>query len=138
MKVYRYMSRKEFDAVWNGEELINDMDHGARRAKTNSVGFCFLGEEGDGNPYSPIDSYQFLSGIVSDDILVEFEVLDESSLTESWGVYADPCWNHWDDTIIVKEYCTTRYSSETLKPLRYTPDVGFDICEKDVHWYDFH
>ena len=39
MKIFRFMSRAEFEKYKNNEVLKNDTKH---IGKTNSVGFCFL------------------------------------------------------------------------------------------------
>ena len=96
MKVYRYMSFKEFNTMILGIPVVHKKR--AFRARTNSYGFCFLPETTEFSVYSEYSNerhdfsynaeqcYEFLSGIVSEDILVEFEVLNESILFEGYGV----------------------------------------------------
>ena len=81
MKIFRYMSKKEFDKLIKGEVLKNNKHH---QGHTNSVGFCFM--KVDDN--EPRYAYEFLSGVVDDDVCVVFET--NKKLTKSYGVYADP------------------------------------------------
>ena len=107
MKYYRFMSKNEFEKLINGETLKNDKKH---QAKTNSVGFCFMKYD----DYKPKDAYEFMSGIVSEDICVVFETTKK--LTKSYGVYADPdLSNGWFASITVDEYCIKEYSLQNFK-----------------------
>ena len=123
-KFYRYMSLAEMQKLTSGMELIHK---GRFHARTDSEGFCFLSEKTkasslhDENEYvfSPEECYDFLGGIVSSDVLVEFEANDDVSFTESYGIYADPMTDGWDDFIEATEYCIPSYSLDTLKPIRY-------------------
>lgn len=81
MKLYRYMSINEFLKLMSGEKLTNTNKFSMNR--TDSEGFCFLGEEtayqhgydhdeGQILTYDALSCLKFLKGIVSDEILVEF------------------------------------------------------------------
>ena len=125
MKVFRFMSQEEFDKLQNGETLINTDNH--KDLNTNSVGFCFM----DCEDYSPESAYEFLDGIVSEDIVVQFEV-DESLLTKSGGMYADPDGEWFLSRMWVDEYCCTSYNNKDFKLLSYAkPDWSgcFDWTE---------
>lgn len=124
MKLYRYMSAQEFNDLCIGMDMVNENPHEC--CATNSIGFCFLGEHtkehyGD-RVFSPTDCYDFLSGIVSPDVLVEFDAPDDA-VSESYGTYADP--DDYDCDLFniarigITEYCTTHYSRDTFRPLRY-------------------
>jgi hypothetical protein len=128
------MSKKEFSILSSGSILSNDKNHAKAGCYTDSIGFCFLGE--DTNGFDPVRCYEFLSGIVCDDVLVEFET-DETNLQESWGQYADP-YGSFFDTFCITEYCTCSYSIDTFKPIRYTCDVDYCRNIKTVKWYDFN
>ena len=147
MKVYRYMSFKEFNTMILGIPVVHKKR--AFRARTNSYGFCFLPETTEFSVYSEYSNerhdfsynaeqcYEFLSGIVSEDILVEFEVLNESILFEGYGVYADPTYiSGWDGRICIIEYSTPQYDWTTLRPLRAK------IPERDWgtknEWFNLH
>ena len=109
MRLFRFMSKKEFDKLLNGEDLINNKEH---QGFTNSVGFCFMeGKEADAEY-----SYEFLSGIVSREICVLFETNEK--LNESYGIYADP-YGSFFDSITRDEYCIKKYNKETIKPIKY-------------------
>ena len=135
MKIYRYMSKNEFDLYSAGKEIIGKEHNGC---KTTSVGVCFLpeivrfvsGEETyEWNPEMCLD---FLTGIVSkDEILVEFET--DKEMTISKGTYADPidiC--DWFATITIKELCTPSYSAKDCKALRYKVNGIWYEYEKEV------
>ena len=76
----------------SGMELVHK---GRFHANTESEGFCFLSEKTkaeslhDENEYTfdPTECYNFLSGIVSSDVLVEFHVNEDVSFKESYGIY---------------------------------------------------
>ena len=128
MKVFRFMSKEEFEGFQNGEVLLNNTDHKELGQKTDSVGFCFM----DCEDYIPESAYDFLSGTVSDDVVAVFEV-DESLLTKSSGTYAEPLWwgddVNWFSTMNVDEYCCTFYSNKDFKLLSYAKPEHFDWTE---------
>lgn len=125
MKVFRFMSKNEFDDYMKGLNLFNEKIH---EGNTTSVGFCFL----DSNDFEPRNAIKFLSGIVSMDYCVEFEVI--KPLKERYGQYAKPIQNYQEifnllkqlgqrPRFTTKEYCTTFYNKDTLKVIRYADDV---------------
>lgn len=128
MKVFRFMSLKELKKYLNEEELINRTKH---KAKTSSVGFCFMAEK----DVSPKDAYDFLLGVVSNELCAEFEV-DKNKLNESYGVYADPYGPSFFSSQIVTEYCTEKYSKKDFKLLRIA-DIEFNNEEREFvfNWH---
>jgi hypothetical protein len=126
MKLYRYMSREELDIYKSGGYVV-----GRRRTRYSNSdwhGVCFLGEvtkftsyyEGEGEEYSftPKKCATFLCGIVANDLLVEFEVLDQSLVSEDHGIiYADPINGAWEARISITEYSMERYSQKELRLL---------------------
>lgn len=80
MQIFRFMSVKEFALYLSGRKLINNTKH---KRPTNSVGFCFLSL----GQYKPEQAFHFLTGIVSCDVCVVFEV-DRSKIIKSWGKYS--------------------------------------------------
>lgn len=126
-KVFRFMSEKEFRAMDAYVPMVHPRHHFAARA--GSVGFCFL----DAKERNACFALKFLSGIVSQDICVEFEV-DEKYLTKSCGLYADPC-SDCGDTIDVTEYCTPAYSREMFKPVRYAFPKPYGW---EIEWYPYN
>ena len=115
MKVFRFMSYAEFLKYIKGEKLENKTEH---TGNTNSVGFCFMEYEED---YDIEYSYEYLSGIVDEEVICVFEV-DKSKLKESWGVYADP-YGSFFSTITETEYCTKSYNKNDFKLIK----AGFNV-----------
>ena len=124
MKVFRFMSKKEFKLFKSGKTLINDAEH-KKVYDSDSVGFCFFDED----DYSPEYAYEFLSGIVSNDVCVRFEV-DKSLLIKSHGIYADPFGDNFFSTMGATEYCCTSYNNKDFKMLSYS--IGFS--DYDFDW----
>lgn len=142
MKVFRFMSKEEFEKYNNGEKLINKTEH---EAKTNSIGFCFL----DCDEYTPEYAIHFLSGIVNFDICAVFET--DVKLNKTFGKYATPLeptgnyvmdlfylLNNFQDYFIANEYCITEYSKENFKLLKYSEDIiaqhTYPIAEQKLNW----
>lgn len=122
------MSKREFQRMDAYVDMVHPKTH--FNARTKSVGFCFL----DSAEYDACDAIRFLCGIVSSDICVEFEV-DEKCLDKSFGIYADPYSDDYDNTISVTEYCTTTYCRDVFKPVRY----GFpDSSAAGFMWYSYN
>lgn len=126
------MSMKEFEKLNSGMSLINRNQF--KQNRTMSCGFCFLPESTiiEDIEFNPIDCIEFLRGIVTNDILVEFEVSNSNSIRESMGVYAHPYL--WDEAIIINEYCTDTYSRNTFVPTRY----ALVESRTKFQWYDFN
>ena len=124
MLVARFMGTEEWKKINCGMELTSEKRF---KCRTASTGFCFI-------PLEKIEDinfvFSFLNGIVSDDFVIIFETKENSNLRESWGVYADPM-GSWGDVITVTEYCTNKYSIETLTPIAY------GVIDKHYHWNVF-
>lgn len=108
MKIFRFMSKNEFDKLIQGEILKNNKIH---QGNTNSIGFCFMKVEDN----TPEFAYEFLSGIVSDDVCVVFET--NKKLTKSYGIYANPYGNFFS-TITEDEYCIKEYNLKDFKIIK--------------------
>ena len=127
MKVFRFMSRNEFNKYINGETLVNNKDHNKDgHNKTASVGFCFF-------PYAqfkPEEMLHSLTGIVSFDVCCIFET-DKKNIKRSYGRYSKA--KNKDSferiTFIAKEFCTTQYSKETFTLLKVAIPDWFDWDE---------
>ena len=76
----------------------------------------------------------FLSGIVAFDICAVFET--KKKLNKTYGMYAKPIKStgnfaidllnmslHYMDNFTANEYCTTEYSSEDFKLLKYSENI---------------
>lgn len=133
MKIFRFMSYKEFEKYMNGENLYNNTKH---KAKTNSIGFCFF----DINDFSPEFAWRFLKGAIFPDICVVFEV-DETLLRKGYGIYSDPnktlyeLMNFIPKMVRVSEYCTENYNKEVFKLMKYTTNkLDFLKNYKSFEW----
>lgn len=139
--VFRYMSEKEFYLVTSGNVIVGKRHF---RARTNSSGVCFLPSEvefysnGIKYQFTPEQCFEFMSGIVCDEVLVKFEVID-ADLTESYGVYADPIDLGWFSRITITELCIPYYDMEMLKPVAYAvrDDEGWDF-EAKWRWFEYN
>lgn len=133
MKVFRYMSKDEFDKYCHGEKLVNTTDH--RKKFSTSKGFCFfeyldLDDNGiDG--ISPEYAYEFLHGVATMDIVAVFET--DKEMTKSSGRYADP-YGSFFDTIWMDEYCTTEYDNKSFHLIKYGHIERDDNFELNVVW----
>lgn len=120
MRVYRYMSTREFRDMLAGCDIIGH----SHNARTTSSGVCFLPmvvDYTDGEKRRACSAryaYNFMRGIVSDDVLVEFES-PKGMLFDTEGVYANPHTCGWFDRIIVHELCIPSYNRDNIIPLRY-------------------
>ena len=120
MKFYRFMSMKEFNKMISGADIVGKKSFEAR---TTSTGVCFLSEQTlcKHDEYKATinveQAYDFLCGIVSDDIVVEFEA--QQKLTESYGIYASIFGSAYFDTMVVTEYCVPSYNRNNMIPVRY-------------------
>ena len=147
MKIFRFMSEKEFEKYKNGEELINNTDHHEMGQKTNSVGFCFL----NAKEFQPEYAAHFLSGIVGTGTILQkasglenticavFET-DGKNLKRTYGRYARPRSvkeiraGVEAEAFFANEYCTTSYSKEKFKLLKYAKPIWFDWDYKHWDW----
>lgn len=136
MKLYRYMSNKELQKLMAGIKMYPNVNF--HKAKTDSEGFCFLGEKtivqyGDEDYcFSPENCIRFLSGIVTNEVLVEFEA-NVSLVKESWGCYSDP-FGDYDDSIFITEYCAKTYDRDNFIPTRYALVPDFEV--RNTIWYN--
>ena len=142
MKVFRFMSKLEFEKYKNDITLINNKKHDE---KTNSIGFCFLNIE----EFTPEEAMHFLSGIATFDVCAVFET--EEKLNKTYGIYAKPIkttgnpfedllnlFSGFTDNFTANEYCITEYSKKTMKLLKYSEEIWrqWDPAEeqKNLKW----
>lgn len=142
MKVFRFMSKLEFEKYKNDITLINNKKH---NGKTNSIGFCFLNIE----EFTPEEAMHFLSGIATFDVCAVFET--EEKLNKTYGIYAKPIkttgnpfedllnlFSGFTDNFTANEYCITEYSKKTMKLLKYSEEIWrqWDPAEeqKNLKW----
>lgn len=127
MKIFRFMSKVEFEKYKNNFTLKNNKKH---EGKTNSVGFCFFNIE----DFIPEEAMHFLSGIVTFDICAVFET--EEKMKKTYGIYAKPfksTGNPMEDLInllmgftdrfTADEYCITEYNKNNMKLLKYSENI---------------
>lgn len=137
MKVYRFMSKWEFDYMIQGGIIVGCKSY---KARTNSSGVCFFPEYLDasnGEYYwsiFPWEYHCFFKGCSRREynVLVEFEA-DPSIFTEAYGVYADPEGDYYD-RMVVNELNIPRYSRDVIKPLRYSVPDEFGEC--GIEWWE--
>ena len=142
MKIFRFMSNKEFQKYRCSNKLKNNKIH---KGKTNSIGFCFLNME----DFTPEKAMHFLSGNVSFDVCAVFET--EKQLNKTYGVYAKPLEMTgnmstdmitlllgWTESFTATEYCCTEYDNKTFKLLRYSKNIwnqwNPSEFQKDLKW----
>lgn len=127
MKVFRFMSKIEFEKYRNGFTLKNNKRHDGR---TNSVGFCFLSIE----DFTPEETMHFLNGIATFDVCAVFET--KENLNKTYGVYAKPIkstgnlMEDWikllcgfNDRFKANEYCITEYDKNKMRLIKYSEDI---------------
>lgn len=130
MRVFRFMSKKEFDLYNKGIALRNMTFHGDGN-RSSSIGFCFL----DCNDFEPEEAIHFLSGLVSTDVCAIFDV-DKDKLRVAKAQYADNRTKNAPLSVLIEqirtnsipsmeitEYCTTHYSAEDFKLVKYITDI---------------
>lgn len=119
MKLFRFMSLGEFQKYCNGEKLINTTNHNKDENKaSNSVGFCFFNLA----DYKPEEILHSVTGIANISICVIFET-ERKNVIRSKGRYSRAVNEYERESFIAKEYCTTEYSKDTFKLLKYAiPD----------------
>lgn len=117
MKVTRFMSRAEWDALCSCKKITNNRKHDA---KTTSVGFCFSED-------SPKVAWKYLGGVVDADVCVTFDFPD-GFLTESTAKYADQRDGaEFGDLMTKREWCCTEYSLNDCKVVKVIdPFMGED------------
>ena len=117
MKLFRFMSLKEFEKYATGQVLMNKTDHNKdNNQKTNSVGFCFFNYA----HYKPEEMLHSLTGIVTLDVCCIFETKIKN-VHKSYGRYSRA--KSKDifirESFIATEFCTTEYSNKDFKLLEY-------------------
>lgn len=126
MKLFRFMSLGEFQKYCNGETLINNTNHKEKGQASNSIGFCFFNIA----DYKPEIMLHSLTGIANVSICVIFETKREN-IRKSKGRYSRAINEYERESFIAKEYCTTTYSLDTFKLLKYTIPDWFNEEEWD-------
>jgi hypothetical protein len=159
MKIYRYMSFAEFNAMMSGITL--EHKGFAKRKlrysimKSNHTGFSFFPESVEFSmldekmvdeelivkeynfKFTPEGCYSFLRGHVSSDVLVEFEVLDESKLNLDSDIYNIFFVREWvEDFVYIHEYHLKQYDWTILRPLKAKIIKGYNMTKNG--WFDLH
>lgn len=152
MKVFRFMSKSEFEILKSGSTLINTTNHREEKQnRTSSIGFCFL----DLKEYTPEYAYHFLKGI--DDrykepyqVCVIFET-NRNNLKKGKGIYAKPINADYEnlslfdilnvildrDEFVANEYSTTSYNKEDFKIIQYAK-VDIFMNDNDWKWREYN
>ena len=124
MRVTRFMSKDEWDALREGRILLNETDHfNSGKGGSNSKGFCFTED-------TPDEAWKYLKGIVDADVCVVFE-FPKGHLKESYGVYADQREGaEFFDKMLKREWCCQTYHSSIAKVIEVKdPFQGADYRE---------
>jgi hypothetical protein len=123
------MSVKELKMIMNGQTVKGQLQEDVRSSTDNEANVCFLGEVttfrevGEDHAYTADQCYEFLSGIVSEEILVEFET--NTTLQHGRGRYASP-YGFGSTSIYIDEYYVPEYSTVDFTITRYgTPGYDF-------------
>ena len=126
MIFYRYMSHTEFNKYLNCQTIYPT-------DRWNCNGVCFLSEKTkviswkDNIFYlSPIECLDFLTGIVTEEVLCQFEI-NKNIITPQLSTYADYNWEHSLDydynnsetLCTVKEYILPYYNYHNATLLSY-------------------
>lgn len=120
MKLFRFMSKEEFDKYIKNEKLVNNTDHAKAGQKSNSIGFCFFNYA----HYKPEEMLHSLTGIVDFDVCCIFET-ERNNVKRTYGRYSKAISKNSfiRETIIAHEYCTTEYSKGNFKLLKHSIPV---------------
>lgn len=123
MRYVRFMGQKELNEYLAGKCLMNTTDW-SKGSKSNSVGFCFFDDS-----EAPEERMEYLTGVVSMEIVAVFEPIEDVRFKESSGLYRDPkqdvpesLWEALFAPITmqqVKEYSLTQYSRHSLRLVAY-------------------
>lgn len=151
MKVFRFMSLKEFMLLKEGKTLYNKTNHKKDYNQgTTSIGFCFLNLE----DFEPELAYHFLRGVDMNykepyQVCVVFET-DEDFLVKGKGRYAKPLtdkemlrmsieefFDFRKNSMIIDEYSTMSYNREDFKILKYSP-VNVLMRDTDWKWREYN
>lgn len=127
MKVFRFMSKKEYEKLINGEKLINRAKH---MAHTTSVGFCFM----DLKDNPPEVAYHYLIGLVCPEVCVIFNVKNKNVLSKGYGRYTDINSKNFFARCIREEYYTTQYSKEDLEPIMVSKKIDYGLFDYIFNW----
>lgn len=116
MKVYRFMSLKEFCGMVSGKDVIKRKSF--PNCLTKSCGISFTND-----PHLIIE----MAGIIGKGVLVEFEG-NEEDLTKSPSISLDET---------ATAYYINSYNNKILKPLRYAPTAHFlSPSDYQFTWFD--
>lgn len=143
MKVFRFMSKEEFEKFNKGENLLNNTKH---NGKTDSIGFCFFNIE----DVEVKEAIHFLSGIVNFEVCAVFET-EKNNLKEGYGIYAKPLKSTGIFALDLyevltnrekmqrTEYSTTNYNNKKFKLEKYSENIWkqyspFNEEQKDLKW----
>lgn len=140
MQYVRFMSVNELEKFKRGEVLANNTDWRKRAMVTDSVGFCFFGDE-----VPPEKRIEYLTGIVNLDRVAVFEQIGGRPMKESVGRYRDPERDLPDDifaalftapvTMDVPEYSVETYSQETMRLVK-VGKVTDPLFQRTIEWED--
>ena len=132
MKVFRFMSKEEFEKYLKGETLTNATDH-SKMHGSDAVGFCFLEFKGI---ESVRKAFLFLIGLVNTDVLVVFKAPDDF-LKKGKATVSDPDRYEEFETMEVEELSCLSYSKNELKLIDFVYDFDYNTPINQINWF-FH
>ena len=130
MKVFRFMSRKEFEKYLRGETLTNDTIHSQLHG-SDAVGFCFL--EFKGIEFIR-KAFLFLIGLVNTDVLAVFEA-PEDYFKKGKATVSDPDGYEEFETMEIEELSCTSYSKDNLKLVDFTYNFDYNESINHIDWF---
>ena len=141
MKLYRYMSIVEFVKMSSGMDM-KPFHMRFNPGATISKGFCFLGRKTFGRThgphaqeyhFNPLECLTFMSNVVDDEVLVEFEADDNIDMGYGYGFYNNP--HDSEKSMTINEYYLLDYDKSKLKPQRFI--LGPSLNPNENKWIDF-
>lgn len=112
IRVTRFCSRKEYEALMHGETVTNNRDHyNGGRGGSLSVGFCFTED-------NPMTAWRYLKGVAVAEVCLVLDIPREM-LTRSTGVYRDVSSSlDRPRKCLKEEWCLTSYSLNDIRLIK--------------------
>ncbi len=137
MRYVRFMSLKELKNYKAGKKLKNHRKWRDSGSRCSSKGFCFFDDS-----VPPEKRIEYLTGVVTMEVVAVFEPVGGKKLTESYGFYRDPKEDKpeyfWDAMFTVPpaqkiiEYCTEEYSEADMKLVK--AGIVLSAFHREIEW----
>lgn len=124
MTLYRFIGKKELEALMNNETVFNYTDY-SEEHDTNSIGFCFFADNRKNTTAEAAAerAHEYLGGIVDHYALVQIEV---EKARKAWG---------WYSAGRKIEYNLTEYSKANVVSAWICKNKVIDYFGKNVALY---